>query len=400
MDLRTGTSFWQSLEPAAPSWPPAEGDLDCDVMILGGGISGALIGLMLARRGVSTILVDKRQPAVGSTSASTGLLQYEVDTPLSELIGKVGRERAVHAYRRGLAAIDELEAIVQEVDGRCCQFVRQNSFYYASDASDVRELQEEYECRKLHGFPVHWLSGPILHDLTSIPTPAAIHSTGNAQINPLAFTRKVLARAQHYGLRIFGDTEVVSIEEEGAQTVARTAAARITARATVNATGYEAHEMLGFKAGDLQSTYALVSEPLASRSGWPEGCLVWETARPYFYGRLTSDGRAMIGGEDTELAEDHAEPGLLSRKTEKLEQHWRQLFPDISFQTSHAWAGAFAETKDGLAYIGQVPGKRRTFAALGYGGNGITFSVIAARLIVSLYVGEENPDQAVFGFDR
>lgn len=400
MDLRTGTSYWQTLQDAPAAFPAAQGDLECEALILGGGVTGALIGLMLAKRGVSAILVDKRRPGTGSTAASTGLLQYQVDTPLSELIGKVGQERAVHAYRRGLSAIDELEEIVEAVGGGRCDFVRQDSLYFATDAHDVPELENECDCLAAHGFPARLLRGPQLGDLTSISTPAAIYSQGNAQINPHAFTRQVLARAQDLGLRIYGESEIVAIDEREQQIAATTRAARVTARALVHATGYEAHQSLGFKAGDLQSTYAVVSEPLGSLAGWPEGCVVWETARPYFYGRLTRDGRAMIGGEDTEFLDDHTDTELLRKKTCALQRRWLEMFPDIRFTESLAWAGTFAETKDGLAYIGKVPGKRRAFAALGYGGNGITFAMIAAKLIVSLYVGEKNPDAEVFAFGR
>lgn len=68
-------------------------------------------------------------------------------------------------------------------------------------------------------------------------------------------------------------------------------------------------------------------------------------------------------------------------------------------ETAFAWAGTFGETKDGLAYIGPQPGSRLLFA-LGYGGNGITYSVQAARLLTAHILGEPTPDLELFRLDR
>jgi glycine/D-amino acid oxidase-like deaminating enzyme len=177
-------------------------------------------------------------------------------------------------------------------------------------------------------------------------------------------------------------------------------AGRIRAQHVVFATGYAAHHQLPQSPGNLQSTFVVASEPLESFAGWPDGCLIWETARPYFYARQTEDGRAIIGGADTAFEDDHQRDALIERQTDRLMKRCRRLFPEIRFVPSFAWAGTFAETQDGLAYIGRLPGYARLYAALGYGGNGITFSMIAARLITDLIVGRPNADAPVFSFDR
>ena len=152
--------------------------------------------------------------------------------------------------------------------------------------------------------------------------------------------------------------------------------------------------------GKLHSTYAVASQPVATCDGWPQGCLLWETARPYFYARQTADGRALIGGGDTIFSDDHQRDGLLERKKRKLIARFETLFPAIQFEPAFAWAGTFGETKDGLAYIGQMPERPAAYFALGYGGNGITFSMVASRLITDLFLGVPNDDAAVFAFGR
>ena len=180
----------------------------------------------------------------------------------------------------------------------------------------------------------------------------------------------------------------------------KTNTGRILAGTVVYAAGYESQPFLDRTPGSLKTTYAVTSTPIARVDGWPDGCLVWETARPYFYARQTPDGRAMIGGGDTAFAEDHTRETLTARKIHRLRQRFEQLFPAVPFIPEFAWGGTFAGTKDGLAYIGQPPGRPNTFFALGFGGNGITFGIIAARLIADLFLGRPNPDAEIYRFGR
>jgi glycine/D-amino acid oxidase-like deaminating enzyme len=143
----------------------------------------------------------------------------------------------------------------------------------------------------------------------------------------------------------------------------------------------------------------LISEPISEFMGWPERALVWESARPYVYMRI-SDDRIIVGGEDVPYATAHRQEALLNRKTRVLERRFKQLFPQIPLEIGYAWAGTFGETKDGLAYIGEIPEFPCCSFALGYGGNGITYSVIAADIIAESYFGRVHPAAHIYRFDR
>lgn len=401
--LRSGLPYWPNIAQAdigQSSAQPLAGDAHCEVLVLGGGITGALVAHRLTQQGVNVLLLDERDFGHGSTAASTGLLQYEVDEHLVDLIDKVGEAAAVRAYRRGLEMIDEIETLVASL-GDSCGFERRESLYFASSIWHRRRLKKEFECRRQFGFDVDFLSRQQLKSISAIRASAAILSRGDAQIDPFRLTRKLIEAATQQGLRAHPRTKVMHIEELAQNVVAKTETGTVTAGKVIYATGYATRPFLdGEESGSLHSTYAVVSQPLGEIVGWPQDMLLWETARPYFYARRTPDGRAMIGGEDTSYSTDHKRDGLVDRKIKKLVQRFERLFPGAEFTPEFAWAGTFAETKDGLAYIGQPPDRPRAYFALGYGGNGITYSMIAAKLLADLYTGTPNPDADVFRFGR
>ena len=399
MELRSGVSLWQGIEVPPVEMPTLDQDARCEVAVVGAGITGTLVAHYLLQEGVDTILFDKHEAGAGSTAASTGLLQYEIDTPLCELIKNVGESSAVRAYRLGLEAVDEIERIVAELPDNC-GFVRVPSYYLASSPKDLRELNTECACRACYGFDATFLTASELAQIASFQAPGAIRSQGDAQINPLRFTRELLRRCQGDGLRAYGRCDLKDVIPDADGVMLTTERAKVRARRVVIATGYAAHAMLRQDLGALHSTYAAASAPLSSFDGWPEKCMLWETARPYFYLRSTSDGRAMVGGEDTAFSTDHKRDKLLAQKLVELCKRFEQMFPRITFEPEYLWAGTFAETKDGLAYIGESPELPGAYFALGYGGNGITFGVIAARIIADLCVRRPNPDAHIFRFDR
>jgi glycine/D-amino acid oxidase-like deaminating enzyme len=170
----------------------------------------------------------------------------------------------------------------------------------------------------------------------------------------------------------------------------------ISARRAVFTTGYTVVPELPRDKFDPVSTWALATKPLPPDAFWPGRCLIWEAADPYLYLRATVDNRVVIGGEDSKLnspdRRDAATPAKAARLLEKLQE----LLPGRRFMADYAWAGAFADSPTGLPYIAPVPGHRNCLAVLGCGGNGITFSVIAAAIARAWADGKADPDATLF----
>ncbi len=149
----------------------------------------------------------------------------------------------------------------------------------------------------------------------------------------------------------------------------------------------------------IRSTYALITEPM-DLSFWPRGALIWETGDPYLYARTTSDRRIIMGGEDDNILEGYRRDRQLAQKTQTLLRKFNAVMPGHSLEPAFSWAGSFGTTRDGLPYIGLFPGMRRRYFALGFGGNGITFSAMAATILADLFEGKSNADARIFCFER
>ena len=401
MDLTSGYPFWPVRDGLLHTYPRLDHDATCDVAIIGGGITGALVAHHLVAEGLDALVLDRREIGWGSTAASTSLLQYEIDVPLADLSKLRGARDAERAYLACRDAIDKLERLASLLPDHT-GFQRKKSLYLATRKRDRKALRTELDLRRAIGLRVDWLDEADIAERFAFRRPAALLSHDAAQVDAFALTHALLHDASGRGLRVFDRTNVAAVDAATGGVTLRTAdGCSVRARRLVFASGYETHDFLKQKVARLISTYALASEPVASFEGWGEDrCVIWEHAHPYLYLRTTDDGRVIVGGEDEDFRDPARRDRLLPKKTARLAERFRELFPDIAFEVAFSWAGTFGETEDGLAYIGEHPDWPSAYFALGYGGNGITYSLLAAEIIRDAMLGRPNDDADLFRFDR
>lgn len=401
MDLRSGQPFWLLKNGLVAVYPPLEQDLTCDVVVLGGGITGALVTYVLTKAGVDVIVLDKRDIAAGSTSASTAMLQYEIDKELQELTPLVGQADALRSYQLGIEALAALEEIVGEI-GAPDLFQRVASIYATRYKRHLSRLQGEFAARKAAGFQVQYAEQAELKARYGVQAYGAIISAESAVTDAYALAHTLFAHCEKLGARILDRTEATKVAPTTTGVAVSTdRQATIHAKKVVFATGYETQQYLRQKVATRHSTFAVVSEPTPMAAAIKDAYLLWETARPYFYLRATADNRLMMGGGDEPFRDPQKRDRLIAKKSTQLLKLFALFYPDLQPpEIAYAWAGTFGETKDGLAYIGESPEIPNAYFALGYGGNGITYSMIAARIITDLYVGRPNADAHIFRFSR
>lgn len=396
-DLRGGRSPWLGTAQR-PVSPRLGENLKCDALIVGGGITGSLIAERLTRQGLNVVVVDRELPGRGSTIASTAMLLWEIDRSLSELTQTYGFERASRAYRASLDAVSGLKSLVLQLK-LSCEMRDKNSLYLAAGDTG-KKLLEEHQLRNRAGLPGDFLSHRMLLDSYAIARAGAIVSPAAADADPVQLSRGLLRIAVARGARLF---EGEAIEYDAAARsvcVQLNGGHQIEARSVVLATGYVMPSIVHTTIRTISSSWAIATRP-QPQSIWKDGVLIWEDSKDYLYARTTSAGRIVIGGEDSDrVIDSDARDLLIQEKSHLLARKLAALWPGADTDIEFRWAGTFDTTSDGLPLIGPVPGSRGIYAAYGYGGNGITFSFLAAQLIGDLIAGLSSPLLSDFALDR
>ena len=116
--------------------------------------------------------------------------------------------------------------------------------------------------------------------------------------------------------------------------------------------------------------------------------------------RVSPDQRVICGGEDEEFSDEEARDALLTPKKVIIERKLKALFPRLDTRAEFAWCGSFGSSTTGMPTIGAIPGLPNCYVAMGYGGNGMTFAALAARILVEQWRGVASTDHALFAFNR
>jgi glycine/D-amino acid oxidase-like deaminating enzyme len=392
--LRSGTPLWSERPiPHVPT-APLTGDIETEVLVIGAGVTGALVAEMLsAHREVA--IIDRRGAAIGSTAASTALVSYEIDTPLTALAAMVGEERAARAWRRTHAAVLALSARTRELTIPC-GFAYRPSLYLAGPVLAGEALHAEASARLKAGLAVEYLSGDELGRRYSIRRDGAILASGDFVVDPRQFAAGYLLAAQSHGARLFAPVEAAGVvAANGHIEVATAAGPTVTANHVVYCTGYELPAVLAGRGHRRVSTYAIATAPQARKLP-ALACMISEAADPYLYLREGPHGRIICGGEDEPVTEASARDALIPAKVDAIRAKLAALLPDADTTPEFAWAGTFGESETGLPSIGPLPGLPRAWAVLGFGGNGMVHARIAAEIITAALTGRTDRDAELY----
>lgn len=400
MRLRTYESFWLLKNGLLHTYPLLEQHIKSDFIVVGGGITGALISDVLIENNYRVTLIDHRDIGQGSTAATTCMLQYEIDEMLIDLSNMIGEEGAALCYRAGVQAIHDLQKLVstKKID---CDFELKKSLYIAHNKRSALKLHKEFLLRKKHRLGVKWLSPEQVLKQYGLVSQGAILSDTAGSADAYKLAHELIKQNTQKGLQVFDQTCIKKInEEKNGVTVDTTEGYRLQAKKIIFCTGYESTYMIKEKIARLFNTYACISEPAAPIVRKLRDVLVWDTNDPYLYLRTTGDGRLLIGGEDSDKLSQADQQAVKEKKSDKLIKKIKRLIPGIHFIEDFSWGGVFGSTKDGLPYIGVSPEYKHGYFVLGFGGNGITFSMQARHILMDHLNDQHNELAGYYKFGR
>ncbi|WBW96514.1 NAD(P)/FAD-dependent oxidoreductase [Oceanirhabdus sp. W0125-5] len=409
MKVVTGDTIWSKLNNIPNKYTYISENIECDVVIIGAGITGALCSYYFTKENVDTVILDRNIIGYGSTRANTAILQYEIDVDLIGLKGIIGEEDAVKCFKETKNTLYEINEVIKDIDDDC-GFQIKDCLYYSYKNNDINFLRKEYDLRKENGFDVTYIDETKSKGMFSFDIKGGIYSNNLAgEIDPYRLTHSLIRKGVENGLRVYENTEVVNIKNEKHNVQLTTKNGfKIKAKKVIIATGYEARNYFDKKTAILTRSFNIVTKPLTGFEGWYNKCIIRDTENAYTYIRATEDNRIIIGGEDEKLGGERSkmynlqdEDEFSYRKYNTLFSKLKSFFPDINdIEMEYGFSGFFGETKDGLPYIGEHKDYPNHYFCLGYGSNGTIYGLMGAKLLRDLYFGDNPPILELFKIDR
>ncbi len=401
MNLQSGKYYWPTTFPDAPSYTTLEEDLCCDVLIIGGGSSGAQCAYYLANASLDVVVIEKSTIGSGSTSSNTALLQYSGEKMFTDLINTFGVDYVTRHLQLLKNAVDEIETASKKVTIDC-EFNRRDTLYAASCAEDVEKLKKEYEFLKMQHCELSFLEKDEIEAKYPFSRDAAIYSYNDAEINPFRYTHALIDYAATKGIRVYEQTEMNGHhydKEKGKMIVSTKKGHSIQARHVIFAAGYEGMEIKKEKKASFVSTFTVTTNEV-DLSDWYNRTLIWETARPYIYMRTTNDNRVIIGGLDdnTNYPEDR-DSKLINKKNQLIEE-LNKRFPTINAHAEYYLSAFYGGIVDGIPIIGQYEEYPNCYFLFAFGDNGTVYSQLLSKIIVEDIVNGNSPDVALYLQDR
>lgn len=387
MKLHVGELYWPDVtEQRSFTSDRIKNDISTDVLIVGGGISGALSAYELAKEGHKVVLVEKNTVASGSSAANTGLIQYMSDIFLVDLIDQIGEKDAVHFYKESVEAtkhLVELNKSIPQMDTE--SFEVTESLIISTDDDTITDVKDEVKKQSELGFKVEAFDKQRLrkHDLDGN---YALLAKNDINLNPVAFTYRLMGDAiKNYGLTLYENTSFVRMSSDSQTNTIELSANgqsfNVQANYVVFATGYNPPAFLkdDMKNLEMYKTYVTVTDDMTEFKKDLD-YLAWEVKDSYTYFKYTFENRLMIGGLDTKAAQLEEKDAYINR--DALISKVEELINDesVTSDAKYSYAALFGESKDNLPYIGISPGNDKVFVICGVGGNGTVYSTMASKM--------------------
>lgn len=364
--MMTG-AVWATRAPAeaAPVLSSTPVPRRCDVVVVGGGITGVALLRALRERGVDAILCEREDIGSGASGRNAGFLLAGVAENYARACARYGREVAAEVWA---FTLENHEVIAGWSAAAPAGYRRRGSMIVAQDEEEAFSLDEAAILLREDGFAVE-RRGPSRDGFRF----GALFNPGDGEIDPLRLVRGVAAAHRD---RIYEHHDVVAIDDGESTATVGVGDDTISAGAVFIATNAWTSQLA--PAVDVRPVRAqmLATAPAAPCTDVP----VYADWGHRYWRQLT-DGRLLVGGfRHRAIAE---ETGFDATPTPTIQRHLDAQLAELGSDAAvtHRWAGIMGFSPDGLPFVGRVPGTRRLHVCAGYTGHGMGFAVNAAAML-------------------
>jgi glycine/D-amino acid oxidase-like deaminating enzyme/nitrite reductase/ring-hydroxylating ferredoxin subunit len=369
-----------------------------DVCIVGAGIAGMSTAYLLAREGKSVVVLDDGPIGGGMTERTTAHLVNALDDRYFELERLHGEEGARLAAESHTAAINAIEAIVEQ-EAIKCEFERLDGYLFVPPRDSKQILDDELAA-------IHRAGLVDVEKVERVPwdsydTGPALRFPRQAQFHPLKYLAGLAKAIKDKGGRIYTETHATEIEGGKQARIDTKGGGVVNAGSVVVATNTPVNDLIAIHT--KQAPYQTYVIGARIPKGAVQRALYWDTPDPYHYIRIETAGRGaaaydvlIVGGEDHKTGQENDG----NKRFAALERWTRRRFPMIE-SIEYRWSGEVMEPIDGLAFIGRNPlDAKNVYIATGDSGNGMTHGTIAGILLTDLIMGRKNSWESIYDPSR
>jgi glycine/D-amino acid oxidase-like deaminating enzyme len=376
----------------------------CDVVIVGGGLTGCTTAYVFAAAGVKTCLLEADGIGQDETGAGAGIIRPTPFARFAELEQSCGRRTARRIWETSRRAALDFAALLRRLNIRCgletCDVVA-----VARHDVDAVLLRREHKALGDAGLDSVWLNPSRLSRELGIDALGGIRAAGGARLDPYRACLGLAKAAAARGARIFEQSPVTRVRWGRAGVEVETPRAPIAARVVVVATAGAAPLFKPLERYFKRlHTYAALTPPLAPpllRQCGRNDVAVTVGADASRLLSRTKDGRLLFAGADQPRIPDRSRPRTVIQRAGQLMYELSLLHPVISgVQPDYGWDGPVVETSDGVALAGPHRNYPHHLFALGVGHNGPSAGYLAARILLRRYADKAAAGDSAFGFNR
>lgn len=393
-----GVSYWVTSEGRPPARAPLPGDIEADVAIVGGGLTGLWTAYYLAeaRPELEIVIIEKEFAGFGASGRNGGWMSAKPAGMFRHYAARGGAEAAIALQHEMFAAVDE-SVRVARAEGFGDGIVQDGLLHVATNGAQLGRMRATLAALRNQGW-----EGDHLLELTSAEFSDRIRVEGAlggywtrhcARVHPAQYVFGLAAAVERRGVTIYEDTAAASITPHAVHTNRGTVRAKHIVQALEGYTGI----LRGQRRRLLPMNSSMViTEPLTAEEhasiGWEGGELLGDVAHSFAYLQRTADGRIALGGRGVpyNYRSSFDSDGRTAEKAlGQLGERLRELFPGLSgTRLQHSWSGVLGVPRDWSAAVSFDPTSGIAVAG-GYVGHGLTGTNLAARTVRDLLLGED-----------
>ena len=410
MNKMHGNIFWNEKVDIIHKYPYLSKNRKCDVLIIGGGIGGALTAYVQAKQGAKVIVAEKNILGYGTTLETNGVLEARVD--FNNKIGKSLTDKQINKCNSLCAdAIKEIENIINElkIDEECKKYMdkledrKLDLMYYSEKITGKINMFKTFEKLGKENKEIEYLEeDPLINLRTGIIFPDDAYF-----FNPYLLTELIFFYLSKFeNVEIYENTPVVNIvpKDDVVESITSNKF-KIYSRNVILTNGINALEYLKDDSITLNKTFTIITDACHELDENIIDVVGVDVNIPNTMISFTKDKRNIISSEDTNQTEKMVDEKYFYNFANGK---YRKLFFDLKrllnlkndFKVTNCFSGRYLETKDSLPIIDEIDRMPNVYCNLTVGKNGIVHSMIGAKMLKDICKQYHVKDMYLFRENR